>query len=42
MRGEATKEKIQCPSGIIDPNGKWVRKCKDVGMDSVTAEIKLD
>ena len=41
MRGEATEEKIQCPSGIIDSQGEWIRKCKDVGMDSVTAEIKL-
>jgi hypothetical protein len=41
MRGEATEQKIQCPSGIIDSQGEWIRKCQDVGMDSVTAEIKL-
>ena len=39
MRGDEYNGKVQGPSGIIDPNGEWIAKCKDVGMDSVSAEI---
>ena len=39
MRGDEYNGKVQCPSGIIDPNGEWIAKCKDIGMDSVSAEI---
>jgi predicted amidohydrolase len=39
MKGNEYNGKIQCPSGIIDPNGEWIKKCKDTGMDSVSVEI---
>ena len=39
MKGNEYNGKIQCPSGIIDPNGEWIKKCNDTGMDSVSVEI---
>jgi len=30
---------VQAPTGIIDPTGDWIVKCKDSGMDHVSAEI---
>lgn len=41
MAGEPSNEKVQCPSGIIGPDGEWIAKCKDVGMDIVTAEVTI-
>ena len=32
---------IQCSSGIIGPDGQWIAKCKDSGMDYVTAEVDV-
>lgn len=32
---------IQCSSGIIGPDGNWIVKCKNKGMDSVTAEVEI-
>jgi len=32
---------LQCSSGIIGPDGRWIVKCKDTGMDSVTADINV-
>lgn len=32
---------LQCSSGIIGPDGNWIAKCKDIGMDSVTAEVEI-
>tara|TARA_Y200000002_G_scaffold279826_1_gene233927 strand:+ start:1766 stop:2539 length:774 start_codon:yes stop_codon:yes gene_type:complete len=40
MRGEPVNH-IQCPSGIIGPDGEWITKCKDTGMDIATADLKL-
>ena len=40
MKGEPAPH-VQAPSGIIDPTGEWIVKCKDSGMDQVTAEIKF-
>ena len=40
--GSATKTQskdtdfLQCASGIVGPDGEWIAKCKDTGMDSVT------
>jgi hypothetical protein len=39
MKGNEYHGKVQCPSGVIDPNGEWIKKCKDTGMDSVSVEI---
>jgi len=39
MKGNEYHGKVQCPSGVIDPNGEWIKKCKDSGMDSVSVEI---
>ena len=39
MKGNEYNGKIQCPSGSIDPNGEWIKKCNDTGMDSVSVEI---
>ena len=30
---------LQCPSGVVGPDGEWIAKCKDIGMDSVTVDI---
>lgn len=30
---------LQCASGVIGPDGEWIAKCKDSGMDSVTVDI---
>jgi len=38
MNGEP-RDHVQCPSGIIDPTGDWIVKCKDKGMDTASAEI---
>jgi predicted amidohydrolase len=32
---------IQCSSGIIGPDGQWIAKCKDSGMDYVTVEVDV-
>lgn len=32
---------LQCSSGVIGPDGEWIVKCKDTGMDSVTADIDI-
>jgi len=40
MRGKPVNH-IQCPSGIIGPDGEWIEKCKDSGPDIATVEIKL-
>ena len=36
-----TVNHMQAPSGIIGPNGTWLAKCNDEGMDSVTMELDL-
>jgi len=30
---------VQAPSGIISDTGEWIVKCKEQGMDTVSAEI---
>lgn len=40
MRGNLIEHRVQAPSGIIDPNGEWIAKCKDTGMDSASFEIQ--
>ena len=40
MRGTPVNH-IQCPSGVIGPDGEWIEKCKDSGSDIATVEIKL-
>jgi len=30
---------VQAPSGIISDTGEWIAKCKEQGMDTVSAEI---
>lgn len=40
MVGNNIDCRVQAPSGIIDPNGEWIAKCKDTGMDTVSMEIQ--
>ena len=40
MRGDPV-DHIQCPSGVIGPNGEWIKKCKDKGDDIATVELSL-
>lgn len=32
---------LQCASGVIGPDGEWIAKCKDLGMDSVTVDLDI-
>jgi hypothetical protein len=32
----------QAPSGIISDTGEWIAKCKEQGMDTVSAEINFE
>jgi predicted amidohydrolase len=40
MVGGVIEHRVQAPSGIIDPNGEWIAKCNDTGMDTVSMEIQ--
>lgn len=32
---------LQCSTGIIGPDGEWIAKCKDTGMDSITVDLDI-
>jgi predicted amidohydrolase len=32
-------DRVQCPSGIISPEGEWIAKCEISGTDSATLEL---
>jgi len=33
--------KVQAPSGVIGPDGNWIKKCAEAGEDAVTVDIQL-
>lgn len=38
MNGELINH-MQCPTGIIGPDGAWIKQCKNTGMETVSHEI---